>query len=208
MDPVEERLYGLLEVIEQQQVAVQRALEGLQAERAAMAQERAALAGEVQRLTPLLRQAVEMTVTDHMRVMTGPGTQALQDAVTPLLGAVGQAARKAGEAEKALETMADQATRKVVLSWAGWGALIVLVGWGFHEILFLDGARSIERQRATKAELTEEIVRMQANLDTWTQAGMLEKITHCQPENRLCIRVDERAGAFGEDRDYRVIKGY
>lgn len=208
VNPAEERLYGLLEVAEQQQKAAQLALEGLQAERAALAQERRALAGAVQRLTPLLRQEVETTVRDHMRVMAGHGTQALQDAVTPLLGAVDKAARKAGEAEKALETMADQASRKVTLSWARWVALIVFAGWAVNQVLLWDDARGLQRQRATKAALTEEVAQMTENRDAWIKAGMLGKITRCQPGNRPCIQVDESAGSFGEQQDYRVIQGY
>jgi len=43
-EPAEDRLYGLMEVAERQQAAVQAALEGLAAERAALAREREALA--------------------------------------------------------------------------------------------------------------------------------------------------------------------
>ena len=43
-EPAEDRLYGLMEVAERQQGAVQAALEGLAAERAALAREREALA--------------------------------------------------------------------------------------------------------------------------------------------------------------------
>ena len=43
-EPAEDWLYGLMEVAERQQAAVQAALEGLVAERAALAREREALA--------------------------------------------------------------------------------------------------------------------------------------------------------------------
>jgi hypothetical protein len=43
----EERLYGLMEIVERQQAAVQVALDGLAAERAALARERQTFAAEV-----------------------------------------------------------------------------------------------------------------------------------------------------------------
>jgi len=39
-------------------------------------------------------------------------------------------------------------------------------------------------------------------------AGMLGKLERCGPKSRPCIRVDERAGSFGDQADYRVILGY
>ncbi len=50
MSETEDRLYGLMEVVERQQAAVQAALEGLAAERAALQREREALARGAQGL--------------------------------------------------------------------------------------------------------------------------------------------------------------
>ena len=47
MSADEERLYGLMEIADSQQKAVQAALDGLKAERAALARERERLAGEI-----------------------------------------------------------------------------------------------------------------------------------------------------------------
>jgi len=53
-----------------------------------------------------------------------------------------------------------------------------------------------------------EVAEMQANRDEWARAGFLAKLTRCDPGNRPCMRVDERAGAFGDRSDYRVLLGY
>jgi hypothetical protein len=37
---------------------------------------------------------------------------------------------------------------------------------------------------------------------------MLAKLEKCGPKARPCVRVDEGAGAFGNQSDYRVILGY
>jgi hypothetical protein len=56
--------------------------------------------------------------------------------------------------------------------------------------------------------LQGEITELQANHDAFVRAGMLGKLTYCDPGNRPCIRVDEGAGAFGTNSDYRIIMGY
>ena len=37
---------------------------------------------------------------------------------------------------------------------------------------------------------------------------MIAKLERCEPKARLCIRVDESAGGFGDRSDFRVILGY
>jgi hypothetical protein len=59
-----------------------------------------------------------------------------------------------------------------------------------------------------KAQLEAEVAALQANHDAWVKTGMLGKIDRCGPKARPCIQVDEDAGAFGEQSDYRVIRGY
>jgi len=61
-----------------------------------------------------------------------------------------------------------------------------------------------------RAKLQAEVAEMQANRDEWVKAGMLAKLSRCNPGNRPCIRVNEAAGAFESKRytGYRVIQGY
>ncbi len=73
----EDRLYGLMEVAERQQAAVQAALEGLAAERAALAREREALA-----------RGVAGAATE--------GVAAVQAATGPLLSRLDSVAEQAG----------------------------------------------------------------------------------------------------------------
>jgi hypothetical protein len=61
---------------------------------------------------------------------------------------------------------------------------------------------------AFKATLQAEVVEMQANHDDWAKAGLLAKLQKCGPKARPCVRVDEGAGAFGNQSDYRVILAY
>ncbi len=62
----EDRLYGLMEIAERQQAAVQAALDGLAAERAALAREREALARGVAGLQSSTQGAVRAAVADSL----------------------------------------------------------------------------------------------------------------------------------------------
>ena len=206
----EDRLYGLMEVAERQQAAAQATLEALAAERAALAREREALARGVAGLQAGTQGAVRAAVADSLAGAATTGVAAVQAATGPLLS------RLAGVAEQARE--ADAALRGVV-AWASWrllgwlaavGAATVALGWLMSSGVLWWDAGAIAAARAEKARLQAEVAEMQANRDEWAKAGMLAKLTRCNPGNRPCVRVDERAGTFeaGGNADYRVIRGY
>ncbi len=207
-DPLEERLFGLIEIAERQQAAAQAALEGLAAERVALKREREQLAQERQALGLGTQAAVRLAVEESLSRAAGIGVEAVQAAARPLLGRLDKVADGAGQAEAAL--------RRVVLwaSWRllGWGvaviAVLVLLWWLASSAVLWWDAGMIGRAQLQKAHLEAEIAEMRANRGEWQKAGMLGKLEPCGPEGRPCIRVDERAGGFGEQADYRVILGY
>jgi len=201
-------LFGILEIAEKQQAAVQAALEGLAAERAALRRERDALARQVQALQAGVRGAVRAAVVDSLAGAATEGTAAVQAATRPLLDRVARVAAEAGQAEAAL--------RRVVL-WASWrllgwvmalGAAVVVFGWLTSSGVLWWNTAAIGAAQVRKAELQAEVAEMQASRDEWAKAGMVAKLERCGPKARPCIRVDESAGAFGERSDYRVIQGY
>ncbi len=207
---VEERLYGLLEVAERQQAAVQAALDGLAGERAALEGERARLAREVTILDLSLRGAVSVAVKDSLAAAATEGAKAVEAATGPLLGELAAVMEQAGRADAAL--------RRVVL-WASWrllgwiaavGAATALVGWLTSSGVLWWDARAIAAARAEKAQLQAEVAELKANYDGWVKLGVQQKVIRCNPGNRPCIRVDENAGQFGSggDAGYRVIWGY
>ena len=210
MSEAEDRLYGLMEITERQQAAVQVALDGLAAERAALERERLMLAQGVQALERSTQAAVHSAVTDSLAGAAGKGVEAVQAATQPLLGKLAGIEQSAGRAETAV--------REVVL-WASWRLLgwivaavaaLVLFGWLASAAVLWWDTGAISNARQLKAQLAAEVEEMQANHDAWVKAGMLGKLERCNPGNRPCIRVDENAGAFGREgrSDYRVIMGY
>jgi hypothetical protein len=204
MSGEEDRLYGLMEIAERQQAAVQAALEGLAVERAALARERERLGREVAALGQGTRQAVHLAVAEGFAGAAGKGVEAVQIATRPLLGKLEDVTKSAASAEAAL--------RRVV-SWASWRLLgwimalmvaLVLLGW-------LSSTALVWWDTGTVNQLQDQITELRANHDTWVKAGMLGKLTRCDPGNRPCVEVNEDAGAFGTPggpQDYQVLKGY
>ncbi len=207
-EAAKEGLYGLIEIVERHQAAVQVALEGLAAERAALQAERERLGQDVHGLTRTVRTAVLGAVAESMHDAAKTGASALQAATGPLLRRLDQVGTSADQAEASL--------RRVVL-WASWR----LLGWGMagiaglallwwlasSAVLWWD-AGAIGDAQEQKAELEAQIAQLQATEKEWEKVGMLGKIEHCGLRSRPCIAVNENAGPFGEHSEYRVIQGY
>ena len=207
-EAAEEKLYGLIEIAERQQAAVQATLEGLAAERVALARERERLGQDMQGLNRNVRTAVLGAVAESMHGAAETGASALKAATEPLLGRLEQVGTSADQAEATL--------RRVVL-WASWRLLgwvvagiagLALLWWLASSAVLWWDAGAIGQAQEQKAELEAQVAQLQATHDEWEKTGMLGRIDHCGPSGRPCIAVDESAGPFGEHSEYRVIQGY
>jgi hypothetical protein len=201
MSEAEDRLYGLMEIAERQQAAVQTALEGLITERVALQQERLALAREVGALAEGTKEAVHLAVAESLAGAASEGTEAVGKATKPLLGKLADVTKSAGDADVAL--------RRVV-QWASWRLLgwimaliaaLVLLGWLSSTVLVWWDTKRI-------STLQSQIATLEANHRTWVKAGMLGALNVCGPDRRPCVRVDKSAGAYGKHAEYRIINGY
>jgi len=67
-------------------------------------------------------------------------------------------------------------------------------------------AGAIAAAQVEKLKLAE----MRASRDEWVKTGALTKLIRCNPDNRPCVRVDERTGTFEKEghAGHRVIQGY
>ena len=197
----EDRLYGLMEVAERHQAAVQAALEGLAAERAALARGVAGLQLGTQ-------GAVRAAVADSLAGAAVEGVAAVQAATGPLLSRLDGVAARAGQADAAL---------RGVVAWASWrllgwlvamGAAAAVLGWLMSSGVLWWDTGAIQAARAEKARLQAEVAEMQANRDEWAKTGALARLERCGPKARPCVRINEGAGVFGTASDYRVLLGY
>lgn len=145
-----------------------------------------------------------MAVAEGFAGAAGKGVEAVQVATRPLLSKLAGVTEGVEQAETAL--------RRVV-SWASWRLLgwimalmvtLVLLGW-------LTGNALEWWDTGTINTLQGEITELKANHDALVRAGMLGKLSYCDPGNRPCVEVNEDAGTFGTPggpQDYQVLKGY
>jgi len=206
----EDRLFGLMEIAQGHQAAVQAALEGLTAERAALQRERETLARQVRSLEQSTDAAVRSAVAASLAGAATEGAAAVQAATRPLFERVAGLTEQAGKAETAL--------RGVVL-WASWRLLgwvmavvagLVVLSWLASTLVLWWDSGTIAAAQRRKAQVQAQLAELVANHEEWVKAGMLGRIERCGPKALPCIRVNEGAGAFeseGHD-DYRVIQGY
>ncbi len=208
----EDRLYGLMEVAERQQALVQAMLEGLAAERPSGRRWRGSgrrwRAGWLAGLQSGTQGAVRSAVADSLAGAATEGVAAVQAATGPLLSRLAGVAQQAGQADAAL---------RGVVAWASWRLLgwmtaavaaLVLAGWlASTGVLWWDTG-AIGAARVEKRQLQMELAELRAIRDEWVKTGAQAKLERCGPKARPCVRVDERAGAFGTAGDHRVLLGY
>ena len=229
----EQALFGLMAVAEEQQAAVRAALAGLAAQQAALERQQTSLeqqaeavraeaaglrrvAGEVgPGLARSTREAVAAAVERGLAGAGETATAAVAAAAKPLLEGLSGVAAQAGAVEASL--------RRVV-GWATWGLLGrgLLVVAGLAGLLWLaQGAawwwerRALAMVRAETALLEAQVAGLKgerdalvASRDELERSGLLAKMERCGPSRRPCVRVNEKAGAFGAAGDLRVLLGY
>lgn len=186
MMDVQQQLFGLMAVAEEHQKAVNAALGGLTAERAALAKERAAVAQAAASL---------VSVASEVRQAAGEIAPVLQKAL--------------GEAEGKLSgAMAAFGWRWAMLAGgavAGGISAVLLATW-----LVVWWQRSqLEQLTEQKTALLGEVARLQGQAEDWAKRGGLAKLERCGPASRLCVRADKTIGYNdGVDKSYFVLWGY
>lgn len=188
MEP-QEQIFALVGVADEQQKAVQEALEGLRVERAALAREREAMA-------QALGAAVKQSLAGASEVAAG----AFEEASKPFMRQLSGVVRAAGQAEGKLKgAVAAFGWRWAMLAWsAAAGGIVAVLAAAWLSIWWQRG--QIERLSEQKAEL-------QANAEDWAQRAGRAKLEMCGDKARLCVRVDKSMG-YGKEGDYFVLRGY
>ena len=147
---------------------------------------------------------------EHRRLQEATG--ALKETIGGQQQAVAQAAYVATqEALKSLHAELERAQRVVIdlqrlsLWRAAWQhamvALVAIVVTLVAVRWYVPSVSDMQALRTEKAQLMASI----ADLE---QRGAKLQISHCGPERRLCVAVQDYAGIYGKDGDYRIAKGY
>lgn len=177
----QQKLFGLMAIAEEQQKAVQAALEGLKIRRSEMVQ--------------AVQQGAE---------------QAVSEAARPVVEQLSGVVEKASGAEKKLSEVAEAVSSRwtwlvgsMALIVTGMMALltVLMVWWPRHQI---------DELAKQKTELQDEVEQLQESAKKWAKRAGRAELTECVDKGgkgRLCVRVDQRVG-YGENGDYFILKGY
>jgi hypothetical protein len=132
-------------------------------------------------------------------------TQGLDDVVRDeirraFIAELGGLMDESARAADALRVLGRAASLRV----AWWGALIGVVPTVMVALLLSWWLPTPAQVAALRAEHE----RLSAAIATLAASGAHMDLRHCGDTARLCVRVDRRAPAFGEQSDYLVVRGY
>jgi hypothetical protein len=207
-DLVDEKLYGLVEIAEQQQATAHMILEQLASERNALAEERDRWVNIVERMRDDIDATVHDAIASNMARVVNAASETINGLGRPVAEQMEEAATSAERAERAFRNMIGWATTRLLLWGLGALAGLMLLGWLASGIVLWWDTRAIAAAHVAKQQLQLEVAELRANSDAWIKSGMATKLRRCGPKKRWCIAVDEAAGAFGEQSDYRLVKGF
>ncbi|MEP6606863.1 MAG: hypothetical protein ABJA60_12215 [Nitrosospira sp.] len=218
----QEQVYGLMAVIQDHQKATLAAIEGLAAERTALARERASLSQAATGLADMAahvrttvaettreaaREAITQSVDQSLASVSDIAAKALQDALDPITARLSGAAHAAGQAEgKLTHAVASFGWKWAILAGGATAGGIVAVllaalltaGWERHQV---------EELKEERAALLDEVAQLQVQAEDWAKRGGRAKLEVCGDTSRLCVRVDKTT-AYGKNRDHFVLRGY
>ena len=197
----QQQIFGLMAVAEEHQKAVKAAIDGLTAERAALARERAALsqvandarkaaADAVPAIQKATSAAVSASVKESLAGASTEAAKALGEAAKPVISSLSGVVRAAGEAEGSLRSAGQWFAWKWVAVAAGGLIGVCLVAyaslwWQLHEV---------ESLSARKAALTADVAQLQTTVAGLDKAGGRVVWSTCG--GRLCFEVSSNQGTY------------
>ncbi len=153
-------------------------MEGAQAHQALAAENLQRLQAHVRDLDMVVRDEIRRTLLDELQAVSTESQAAVQ--------ALRRAARLAH-------------TRLLTF-----GLALVLLATAIAIVAFswaMPSAAELAALRSQRTDLEIAIVRLR-------QQGAQVEWRRCGDEQRLCVRIDSKAPAFGEQSDYRIARGY
>ena len=209
MDEARKQIFGLMAVAEEHRKAIKTAIEGLTAERAALAKERGALtqaaanvsgvAGDVRRAAaesiPAIQKAAGdaagNAVRDSLVGAAETAATALGVAAKPVIGSLSGVVKAAGEAEGRLRSAGAWFAWKWVAVAAGGMAGACLLAWA--SILWQ--RHQVESLTEEKAALLGEVDELRAGVAALAKKGGRIKLSLCGPDtDRLCVEAASDQG--------------
>jgi hypothetical protein len=198
-----EQIFSLMAAAEQQQQAIDVAIQSLENERLALAKERAALSQATVSLTatvatalPAIQkaagEAVGVSVKQSLAGASNAAAKALGEAAKPVIDSLSGVVQAAHEAEGSMRNAGAWFAWKWVAVTAGGLVGVCLVAyvslaWQLHQVSSL---------RGEKAKLAADVAQMQANVSALEKRGGRIVMATCG--GRLCIEASSNQGAGAE----------
>ncbi len=147
------------------------------------------------------QQALAATTLDRLREHTA-GLDAIvrEEIRTALIEEIRALGEDSQQAARALRRLQKTANVRLI----GWGAAVLSVAASLPVALawwLMPSSAEMEALRARRDELA-------ANVARFARQGGNAELRHCGNEQRLCVRIEKTAPAYGAAGDFRIIKGY
>ncbi|WP_194288822.1 hypothetical protein, partial [Pseudomonas helleri] len=139
------------------------------------------------------RLAVSEAVSDALKAVRDQTASTIKGSVGPSVTALESATGRATQAGEELREAANSISWKWTGLWALTGCLLLLTIVGLSMLL---------------VPSPSEIADLRANAENLEARGGKVVLTLCGPQKRLCAEVDNKAEAWGENGQFRILKGY
>lgn len=200
----EQELFGLMAIAQEQQKAAALALEHLEAQRTELdrtiTRARAAVL-EMEKAGHASSLIIEKATRNAVSEALGRALDDVRDQAKTTLGnSVGPAVRAleavTGRAENASDELQDAASS---ISWK-WAGIWTLTSCALLATVIGVSMLLVPTPR--------EIAELRANVEYLEAKGGKINLIHCGPSKRLCAEIDTKADVWGENRQFRILKGY
>ncbi len=147
------------------------------------------------------QQALAATTLDRLREHTA-GLDAIvrEEIRATLIEEMRALAEDSQHAAQALRRLQQSANVRLI----GWGAAVLSVAASLPAALawwLVPTSAEIDALRARRDELSANIARL-------TRQGANVELRRCGNEQRLCVRIETSAPAYGAAGDFRIVKGH
>jgi uncharacterized small protein (DUF1192 family) len=144
-----------------------------------------------------LAEAVLEKLKVHVGELESIARQEIRSTMLEELHSLDEDSRRAAETLRRLRHVADL---RVALWSLGMATLACAVPLGAAWWI-LPSRGEVTALSTRRAMLEAEVARLEA------QGGLIE-LRRCSASQRLCVRIDRKAGVFGEAGDFLIVKGY
>lgn len=148
-------------------------------------------------------QAVKAGVGASLQYVGDDTKTALESALKPIIGGLAGAARSANDVEAKLDRVTASFGWRWALLAGGIAAGTILAVAAIVWVTLAYQRHQIDELAEKKAQLSQEIVMLQTNLDKLALRGGRIKLSSCGPKKRLCAQLEPKQGDDADQQDFK-----